>query len=288
MIMVIGEYYNVINEEGSSLSGIGYEVSKEISKNKCSIMFVTRISRDDIGLQLLDSLVEKEIIFDPFLCNSELVSPRINSKIDSKYNLNNEREDSVLIPFSESELVEVFQQQDDINVIHYSLLPTVKNEKYLDLMVAIDTIELKPIKYFNLADNNDISIPYDKGVFDSLTKFADIVQVNREYIKQYSQSLSIEQSLYKFKNDFKKASILYFDDKTIQYSSALNCGNSFTLVKEFSSNKKNINTLIAATFLSYLHNHDYFGTDMDAPIFKESPGSIDKALESIKLVLESD
>lgn len=288
MIMVIGEYFKVINKEGSLLAGMGYKVSKEISINKSSLLFVTKISNDGSGLQLLDFLVENEIMFDPFLCNQKLVTPNINSRSVVLPDVDCGYENSILTPLSKRELVEVFQNQDDINVIYYGLISAIKYGKPLDFIDAVNTIELKPIKYFNLVNDSEILIPFDKENVDVLIKFANIVQVNCEYIEQYDKSLSIEQSLNKFKKDFNDVSILYFDEYNIRYYNAFNSNNSFKIVKKYNSNKKNINEIIAATFLSYLHDNDFFGSDIENPIFKESYVAISDALEAVKKALERD
>ncbi len=286
MIMVIGEYYSIINSNTKSLSGLAYNVSKEISKSKCSTLYVGKISSDEVGLKFLDSLVDNEIGFDPSLCNNEFPSPsiEINYKDNkNKYNF----EDSSMITLSKDELVEIFNLHDDINVIHLSLLPLLDDSSIQDLMQSINSIEPSVIKYINLSINyfDDLSLHFDKKVIDTMIDEADIIQVNKSFLKTYYPSLNSDDALSEFRTRVKNASILYHDEKLLSYNSSNRVEKPFKISSTCTMNGENINSLIASTFLSYLHNNDIFGDYIEDPIFKESNDVIENAIDEIKRVI---
>lgn len=286
MIMVIGEYYKAINKDETSLAGLGYDVSKEIAKNNSSVMFVSRISDDELGLKVLDVLIDNEILFEPSLCNSNLVTPQINFTNQKENPVFDDYYKTILAPYTKEELVEIFEMQDDISVIHFGLLPIIENKEKIELIEAINTIKLSPVKFFNLS--SDVNIFYDSNTVDSLIRFSNIVFLNSNTLRKYEQHLPLDQALIKFKKEYKEVSILYYDDNSICYMSSANSDKSINIYKKYKSNKMNINNIISATFLSYMHNNEYFGDIFEAPKLVENYSAIDESLNTIIKVLESD
>lgn len=283
MILIVGEYLKIEKANEFTIGGLALDVSIEIAKHGVSVSFESLISKDDIGVRVLDKLIDFDILFDPALCNSDFLS--------GVYSINGcslTSNDYCSTKLNKEQFLSSLSNHDDVKLIHYGSFSFYSSlEKCI--IDTFDDLPLRPIFYFNPSFTDKEIINIDK--FEEKSKVAlsycNIAQVNESFLQ--TMYPEIDNKLDYLMNQFPNVNVLYVCKNKIIYESSLSSGYDISISKTIDPNEqediKNINSIVAGSFLSYLHENELFGNELSDPVYIQTHDGIESALNHIAMSL---
>lgn len=281
MLLIVGEYLQKIDGDKSSIGGLGYDVSLEIAKHGSSVSFESLISDDDEGISILDKLITAGVLFDPLLCNCSFPTANYNEK-ENRLSFNK----SCSAMLTKAQLKDSISNNDDVKVIHFgsfSFYSPVTGKSVLDTFFEL---RVKPIFYFNPSiSKTEISniIKFKEKSILALS-ICTIAQIDDIFLDElYS---GIDNKINTLMESFPQLNVIYIEDNQISYFSSFDNTDRINLSKTFSLKISNdscelTKAIIAASFLSFIHENDVFGDELSDPIYQPNLQIIEKALDFV-------
>ncbi|MCF0262612.1 MAG: carbohydrate kinase, partial [Sphaerochaetaceae bacterium] len=151
MIAVVGEsLIDVINGQGI-IGGCPLNVARATSRLGASVAYYGKISQDSYGLDILQTLINDCVFFDPALCNDSLKTLCSEAKLDengkASYVFN--YENTCTSNLKKEELVSAFDIANDIDIVFYGSIALLMEPGCDAIVPAIDSIKTKPIRFLD-------------------------------------------------------------------------------------------------------------------------------------------
>lgn len=281
MLMIVGEYLKKINNDESSIEGLGFNVSLEIAKHGISVAFESLISKDDEGVSILDRLVTAEVLFDPSLCNSNLSTATYNVK-ENELCFNK----SCSAMLTKAQLEDSLSYHEDVKLIHFGSFSFYSPVTGTSILESSFGDKPKPILYFNpsLSKEQILNIENFEDISILALSRCNIVQVNNDFLNEMYSDLN--NKIDWMMKAYSSVNVLYIDGNNISYLSSLESSNKINVTKSFKHNftKEDLDlvySIVTGVFLSSLHEDGVFGDELTDPIFVPSIESIEKALDLV-------
>jgi hypothetical protein len=281
MLMIVGEYLKVIDGAKSSIEGLAFDVSLEIARNGISVSFESLISEDSAGLSVLEQLINADILFNPSLCNSNLLT--------ATYNLANDEisfNKSCSAMLSKEQFEETVLVHDDVKLIHFGSFSFYSEVTGTSIISSLANLNLSPVIFFNPSLSKKQILDTVNFIDKSKSGLSacDIVQIDDSFLDEMypKEELKIDILM----NDYPNANILYVKDDAIIYLSSLEYNEKIKISKSLNRKIINktpskINSIITGAFLSYLHENGVFGDELTDPVFVANSQIIDRALDFV-------
>lgn len=268
MVVVIGGYCYHMEEQiredsksssffKTSLTGRGLQIACSLADRQVPVEFLCPISSDGFGLRLLDMLIDKDVLFEPHLCNSPLPSP-ISISLQSTAVPYHVIGGTAPASLTAKQLLDAFAVNSDIKVVYIegSLL-TFPDE--MDAIVkAIGQQDPKPIIYLDTCVAKDSLLKSEKA--ETLAGIADIIQVD----------------------DAIDESILPLSQMTVRLSPYRITFATSSGIREEVVNPSAVDSLEqTVNIISGLYKHDAFGLDGEEPHLQLSEKLCSNVLSSI-------
>lgn len=184
MIACIGESLIDTIEGKHLVGGCAFNAAKTAARLGAAVSFFGKVSHDAFGMQILESMINDCVIFDPILCNSE--HPTLCSKIvldengNAKYVF--DYQGTATCEITEQDLTDSFATVSDIDMAFFGSISLLMEPGCDAIVPAIHKIKSRP-KMF-LDPNIRPSMVRDPDAYRqmilSLAGECDIVKVSEE------------------------------------------------------------------------------------------------------------
>lgn len=289
MIFIIGEYVIDLVDDTKGkysyhLGGCGLNTALACANQGAYVCFNSPLSKDANGTKLVNALVEKEILFDPDLCNSPYPSTLALATIDetgsAQYDFYLENTASTVL--TREELQATLEQHSDVKVVHIGSLSMLIDPTSSSIKDVLTNFSPKPIIFVdpNIRKTEVVKILNWESKLYSFLKMADIIKLSDEDLEFIFEGKSEKEAINKLKEINPNSHIIL--TRGADGASWFTPDN-----KEF--NQENFDVKVVDTIgsgdtfsgslLAYLSKEGVFGSEDEDPKLELNEKIIKKALK---------
>ncbi len=289
MVFIIGEYVIDLIDDGESkysryLGGCGLNCAVACANQGVATSFISPISEDENGKKVVNYLVDKEILFEPDLCNNKAPSTLALATIDengaAKYDFYLKNTASMVL--SSEELLNTLSNHSDIKAVHIASLSLLLNPTSSAIYDVLSFITPRPVIFVdpNIRIQEVVKIPNWKKKLFSFFELARIIKLSDEDLSFIFPETEINQAIEELKEINNEAHIILTKGKK---------GASWYTPTNKIFNQDNYEVKVVDTvgsgdtfsgsLLAYLSKAGVFGDDGESPKFRINDEIIEKTLK---------
>lgn len=288
MIFIIGEYViDLVDDKNNNyirhLGGCGLNCAIACANQEVPTAFVSPISQDANGKKVINYLIEKEILFDPDLCNnpapSTLALATIDEKGAAKYDFYLKNTASMVL--SSEELLNTLSANNDIKAVHVASLSLLINPTSSAIVDVLSFLNPRPIVFVdpNIRAQEVIKIPNWKKKLTDIFELANIIKLSDEDLAFIFDNLDEKEAIKALHDINPKAHILL----TKGAKGASWITNDNKVYNQNNYEVKVVDTIgsgdtFSGAILAYLSKEGVFGDYDEDPKFEINEEIIKKAL----------
>ncbi|MDC7238054.1 MAG: carbohydrate kinase [Sphaerochaetaceae bacterium] len=289
MIFVIGEYViDLVDDKKNNyachLGGCGLNCAVACAKQGAPTAFISPISEDANGKKVLNYLIEKEILFEPDLCNtkapSTLALATIEESGSAKYDFYLKNTASMVL--SSEELLSALTAHTDIKAVHIASLSLLLNPTSSAIYDVLSFLNPRPVIFVdpNIRAQEVVKIINWKKKLISFFEIAAIIKLSDEDLEFIFEGLSQEEAIESLKKINPHAHIIL--TKGSQGATWYTSDNKIFNQKNY--DVKVVDTIgsgdtFSGSLLAYLSKEGAFGDYIENPKLEIQDSLIKKALK---------
>ena len=289
MVFIIGEYViDLVDDNNNNyschLGGCGLNCAVACANQEAPTAFISPISQDANGKKVVNYLVEKEILFDPDLCNNPAPSTLALATIDesgsAKYDFYLKNTASMVL--SSEELLNSLSANNDIKVVHVASLSLVINPTSSAIVDVLSFLNPQPIIFVdpNIRAQEVVKIPNWKKKLTDIFELATIIKLSDEDLSFIFENMEESSAIKALREINPKAHIIL----TRGSRGASWITNDDKIYNQDNYEVKVVDTIgsgdtFSGSILAFLSKEGVFGDYDEDPKFEINEEIIKKALK---------